>query len=200
MLEQVEYPPVLSKSDFVRRYQAGEFGNASPTWNDCDSFLAWGQREFGTGPSRGLYHLRNRTAGGATFYNLHWSECVARWLERPDRENWYVSAMAPTESTIIQGEVVQRCFVGDGSGAGLSLLYSRVRKPMRDALAEDSQTINGIAVNYVLEGAMDSNSYEWLQTLLLRYPGHVVEFSTYSTQWGTLYPLFNTVFWEVRLY
>lgn len=187
-----KYPPVLSKRDFVRRYGKGEFGNASPTWYDLDSFIGYAGIAFGNGPSFGSYHLRNRVAGGSTYYNLSWSATVARWSGQKDKRQWYVSEMAPTEETLIQGEVLE-------TERGLTLLYSTVAKPMREALAESSQSVSGILAVSLLRSFLCPNSYDWLMILLERYPFHVVEFSTYSTEWGTL-PNFNTVYWEVRQY
>lgn len=189
----MKYPPVLTKADFVRRYQLGEFGNRSPTWDNCDSFIQWGCRNFKPHERiPHLFHLRNRVAGGPTYYNLEWSATIAKWSELPDRKSWYVSMMAPTEQTLIQGEVQ----IGYG---GLDLYFSRVRLPMRDALRAESRSISGLAALLTLNHYLCPNSRDWLYVLLERYPGHVVEFSSYQSNWGTL-PNFNTVFWEVRLY
>lgn len=178
------YSPVLTKTDFVRRYAAGEFGNCSPTWQTVESFV--GLR------GKGLYHLRNREAGGQTFYNLGYYTCCQMWTDMPDWKRWYVSEMAPTERTTLQGEVQQ-------TERGLSLYYTQVPKPMRDALKEDAHQVWGIITVTLLRQHLNSVSYDWLQVLLDRYPGHVVEFSAFSQEWGTI-PGYNTTFWEVRLY
>lgn len=186
--------PVITKLDFVRRYALGEFGNAAPTWSTLEEYLEGGYP--------GLVHLRNRVAGGRTWYDLFgpnalrwaWNQTTERHGVAP--EQLYISAMAPTEKTILQGEVQQ----ASGGRCGLELYYSTVRKPMRDALRERAATADGILADSLLRGALCPNSYEWLQELIKRYPAHVVEFSAYSTCWGTLYPRFNTVFWEVRSY
>ena len=188
VIEQ-EYPPVLTKRDFVRRYNGGEFGNHSPTWDTLREFL-------NSNYQGGLIHLRNRIAGGETWYNvapndidLYWTEALYSGLTPNDL---YISAMAPTEKTLIQGEVLQ-------TEHGLNLFYSRIAKPMRDALKEDSHTVTGSVAQKFLEYFLCSNSYEWMQTLLERYPLHVIEFSTYDCYWGTV-PRHNTAFWEVRMY
>src|SRR4029079_14257562 len=54
--------PVLTKGDFVQRYKQGEFGNASPTWNTFDEYLAANYS--------GQLHIRNRVAGGPSWYNV----------------------------------------------------------------------------------------------------------------------------------
>jgi hypothetical protein len=190
-MSSTPYLPVKNKRDFVRRYQQGEFGNCAPTWNVLNDFLASGYR--------GLVHLRNRVAGGYTLYDVPADDVWHKSLEITQQglvapQNLYYSGMAPTDKTLIQGEVMER------EGCGLYLYYSKVAKPMRAALIEKSQEASGIIAVSLLRYYLCQNSYEWLQTLLERYPFHVIEFSTYSEQWGTLAPRFNTVFWEVRNY
>lgn len=189
-MTEVEYPPVLTKRDFVRRYKAGEFGNAAPTWDTIKEFLESG---YDLGP----IHIRNRITGADTWYNLEpgdvplvW-EAICRKGFKPD--DLYLSAMAPTEKTMFQGEALQ-------TPEGLKVTYTFCRKPMRDALKESCLYATGIRANTLLKDYLCANSYEWLQTLFDRYPEHVVEFSVYRRCWGTLYPRFNTVFWEVRKY
>lgn len=186
----MEFSPVLTKQDFVRRFLANEFGNRGPTWD------TW--REFADSePSDRLYHLRNRIAGGPTYYNLTWKEVWGLWITRPNVGNWYVAEMAPTDCTLIQGEV-QYPVPGTGK-CGLDLYYSTVAKPMRDSLKEGGRQVSGIVAVELLRYYLDPASLEWLYTLLERYPGHVVEFSTYSVNWGTI-PNRNTTVWEVRKY
>lgn len=192
----MEYLPVLSKRDFTRRYAAGEFGNASPTWHEFDHFEAYAKKAYPTSAdashSEQKYHLRNRIAGGTTYYNQSAYSAYYLWFNQPNWNDWYVSAMAPTEKTLFQGEVVYL-------ENGINLFYTTVAKPMRDALRERSHQVSGIIAVSLLRYYLCPNSYDWLQVLLDRYPAHVVEFSTYSTEWGTV-PGYNTVFWEVRNY
>ena len=182
-----QWPPVHTKRDFVRRFALDEFGNHSPTWNTLQEYLA-------ANYNGGLIHLRNRIAGSKTWYNvapndvdLYWQEALASGLTPKDL---YISAMAPTEKTLIQGEILQ-------THEGLNLYYTKVAKPMRDALQEQSDTAVGLRATLMLRHYLCPNSYEWLQVLLDRYTGHVIEFSTYSVNFGTL-PHYNTCFWEVR--
>lgn len=195
--DRLVYPPVLTKQNFTERYARGEFGNASPTWHTLRDFL-----DSEADPYRTYYHLRNRTAGGETHYNLDVFQVIDLWKSWPvdEQENWYCSAMCPTYKTIIQGEVIQGSYGFDRfGGAGLELLYSRVAKPMREALAEKSERASGIIAASLLRQHLCSNSWEWLNALLENYPGHVIEFTTLSTNWGTI-PGYNTLFWEVRSY
>ncbi len=179
--------PVLTKSDFVRRYQLGEFGNAGPTWNTF--------KEYRDSKYNGLVHFRNRVAGGQTWYNVSrlqapytYSELQSQGLEN----QIYFSAMAPTEKTLIQGEVKR-------TELGLYLKYSKLPLTMREALIKEEQTALRLTANLILKTYLCNNSYEWLNHLLDSYSNHVIEFSTYSCNWGTV-PRFNTVWWECRLY
>lgn len=188
----LEYPPVLTKRDFVCRYKNGEFGNASPTWNNLAEWATSSGWWYGS-----HFHIRNRVAGGPTYYNVFcgglkfaWNELLRKGMKETDL---YISAMAPSEKTILQGEVTQ------SAENSIELFYTTVAKPMREALAEKSERAVGITAVNLLKCNLCPNSYEWLQILLERYPNHVVEFSTYSCCWGTL-PNFNTVTWEVRAY
>lgn len=180
--------PINTKKQFVEYYKKGLFGNASLTWNNYD--------EFREARYSGKVHFRNRVKGGDTYYNVGRLEAVgvANRLRRAGRLNdFYISAMAPHDCNLIQGEVQQ-------TPVGLGLFYSRaVDLPMRDALKKDGRQVYGIEAVTLLRQFLCPKSYDWLQELLDKYPGHVVEFSTFSIKWGTL-PGFNTVFWEVRNY
>lgn len=194
-------PPVLNKQDFATRYARGEFGNASPTWDDPEVFLNKGWLWAFSQPLRNpMFHLRNRVAAGETHYNLSMVTAYEWWRQMPKPQDWYCSAMCPTEKTLLQGEVIQGNYGFDRiGGEGLDLFYTTVAKPMREALAERPERLSGIGASCLLRSYLCPNSWEWLNELLSLYPGHVVEFTTLSTCWGTL-PGFNTLFWEVRSY
>lgn len=178
--------PVLTKADFVRRYQAGEFGNHSPSWDTPHEMAV------AVDPHT-LVHLRNRVAGGSTYYNITAADAWDLWTEMgPKIGQWYCSAMAPTRSTILQGEVMEGPW-------GLNLTWTHIRKPMRDALAVYQEYDTGLTAKHLLQRSMNDLSWEWLQYLLESYPDHVIEFSVYDHCWGTV-PGHNTVFWECRRY
>lgn len=186
------YPPVQTKKDFTRRYRLGEFGNHSPTWETLKEFLDDYRCVLLSCQLNGLVHLRNRVAGGDTYYNLRPSNAISIWRSVDRPQDWYLSEMAPTDQTLFQGEVMRGIW-------GLELTYTTVAKPMREALQEKTNCVRGIIASSFLRYYLDDNSYDWLEVLLDRYPDHVIEFSTYSICWGTL-PHYNTVFWEVRKY
>lgn len=175
--------PVLTKRDFVRRYKLGEFGNAAPTWDSIGEWLDSGYS--------GRVHIRSREAGDRTFYNVlgpvHAQDCADQL------EDYYVSAMAPHGKGLIQGEV-QR------SNNGLELYWTSAHLPMREAFAKYGGVADtGLTAKLLLQKVMDPMSYEWLEYLLEAYPDHVVEFSSFGVNWGTI-PNRNTVIWEVRKY
>lgn len=180
--------PIDTKAKFVKHYREGRFGNASLTW---DSY-----RDYIKSKYNGLVHFRNRMKGGDTFYNkgpLSARRLARLLMDMGTIDNYYISAMAPHRLNLIQGEVQE-------TPRGLGLFYSQAYGlPMRDALTEDGRQVYGLEAVGLLKANLCARSYDWLQVLLDEYEGHVVEFSTFSRQWGTL-PGFNTVFWEVRLY
>lgn len=187
--ERIIVKPVLSKRDFVARYALGEFGNSSPTWNTFDAL------KQNCHSKDGLYHIRNRIAGAVTWYDVPYAELEQAWNQAValyGRGNLYISEMCPTEKTTFQGEVRQ-------SENHYDLTYTTIALPMRQALAVCTNYADGIMASLLLQHFMCPKSHDWLQILLDRYPGHVVEFTCFSIQWGTL-PGFNTVIWEVRGY
>ena len=190
--QSCDVKPVLTKADFVRRYKQGEFGNHAPTW---DNILEWTKDRRWCRKKGQLYHIRNRLIGEKTWYNVPDHLVSDTWLTAAieyGQQNIYISAMAPTHLTLLQGEV-QR------SIRFLDLLYTRIRKPMREALDAESYSVSGVSAVLLLKSYMDANSYEWLEHLLDVYEEHIVEFSCYEKQWGTVLG-YNVVFWEVRKY
>ena len=188
---ETRYLPVLTKKDFVRRYNCGEFGNASKTWQTYRDWSNDDDRRKGLYGN--LYHWRNRSGGQKSFYNLPDVDVAHKFLYEleEDDSGWYISAMAPHTCNLLQGEVQL-------SPTRYDLVYSTAQDiPMRDALASASRYATGLKAESLLRTCLNPVSYDWLQILLERYPEHVVEFSAFSKCWGTL-PGYNTVFWEVR--
>ncbi len=183
--QEKKFPPVLTKKDFVRRFMANEFGNRGPNLATLVEFLASNYQ--------GLTHIRNKQAGGPTWYDIESQHVSSMWIKHGCRpETHYLAGMAPTAQTLFQGEVQLQ-------PGGLVLYYSTEALTMRAALASSGKTATGIIAVLLLKAYLCPASYDWLTVLLDRYPDHVIEFSTYSCQWGTI-PGFNTIFWEVRKY
>jgi len=189
-----DYAPVLYKADFVGRYAKGEFGNHVPTWNNPNEYLDTISDGF-THLLKHPLHIRNRIAGGPTWYNVKPVYLPIMWdvaCTYCGHDNLYLSLMAPEDKKVFQGEVMRGYW-------GLDLYYNRQPLPMREGFEVERLSASGIIALSLLQWYLCPNSYEWLQTLLDRYPNHVVEFSTYSINFGTL-PNFNTIVWEVRSY
>jgi len=178
--------PIDSKKKFTGLYHQGVFGNASPTWGTYDEFIS---SSYG-----GLVHVRNKVAGGQTFYNLLRFEDISKACRSLGKEGYYISAMAPhTGHGTVQGEVCR-------SERHLDLTLTTGKLPMHEALLTDYTAIlHGLHAESALQRWMDVNSYEWVQYLFDAYPDHVIEFSCFDRYWGTV-PRRNTVIWEVRSY
>ena len=179
--------PVLTKRDFVRRYQQGEFGNRSPTWEATE----WYNRAYLMNKD-GRFHLRSKVVGGPTFYDLSWVNTFCEIADiMSEARNFYVSEMAPhKEHGTIQGEVCR-------SIRHYDLTWTVGALPMREALSKWFKTSCGLDALRIMKCFMDQVSYEWVQYLLDAYEDHIVEFSCFSRPWGTI-PGRNTVIWEVR--
>lgn len=183
------YKPVLHKRDFVRRFIAGEFGNKTRNWSRLKDWYA----DAGTFRQDSLFHIRSRTPGQLTYYNTTEANVPTQWHNVDgDYGGWYIAEMAPHHAGTLQGE-----FVVEPLFQVPYLLYTFEKLPMRDALRASRYEATGIMAVSLLKANMCANSYDWMQTLLERYPGHVIEFSCFNRPLGTL-PGFNTLFWEVR--
>lgn len=180
--------PVNNKRDFVRRYRAGEFGNKMPTWNNLKEALPHINPDL-------LYHLRNKVAGGRTFYNV--SGLVLEEVATSLKGDFYVTEMCNHWYNVIQGEVLE---LPPELGSKLYVVYSRaVGVPMRTALELEQIKEYGLNAMHLLQRTLNFKSYEWLRYLLDAYPNHVVEITVLNRHCGEI-PGHNTLFWEVRNY
>ena len=180
------YPPILNKRQFVREYSRGTFGNRAPTWNNL--------AEFQVSRFMGLVHIRNRVAGGPTWYNIPYKEVAKEWYKLIKSgikaDSLYISGMAPHHLGTLQGEVMR-------STDYLTLRYNTQKLPMREGFSIEDKQVTGTTAVAMLRYYMNDLSWEWLNVLFERYPEHVIEFSCFDTCWGSL-PRYNTLYWEVR--
>lgn len=115
-------------------------------------------------------------------------QALAWVLEGADLDLMVFSETLPDRETL-QGEF-----------DGLHLHFSRARGlKMRDALRDHGEHADGPGARLLLKAALDPASYEDLMSLVEDWPGHVVEFSAYGCDIGTI-PGRNTIIWEVRAY
>lgn len=192
-MSELRPKPVLTKTDFARRYIQGEFGNASPSWKTVSEFLG-SLASIDPFPLGRLYSLRASKASAKTQYNLRPSELVEQWsaLEAGGETGWYASQMAPTQDTVFNAELYI-C-----PEKGLRLFYATGPYTMKEGLKLNGRELTGVAAKMFLQTKMPHRDYEWLMYLLEEgYPDHIVEFTTYSRSFGTV-PGFKTVYWEVR--
>jgi hypothetical protein len=180
-------PTPHNKTDFYRRYLAGEFGNRPRTWG------TW--PELRDSDYKGLVTIRDMQPGGPCHYYISSEDLRAGVI--PDGVNLgrvRFNESMPDMLLTIQGNVWR-------DETGLRLDYSRlpdighrqaVRQPwMRHAA--------GLMALSLLHQFLTPSSLSDLYELWENYPDAVIEFSTYSVPVGT-HPHRNTVFWECRAY
>lgn len=188
MLDTASMPtPVLRKTDFYRRWRAMEFGNRGHSWDTLDEVMA--------SNLPGPFAIRYKVPGSRFMrYHIHKSELrsvAEQFIQDGANPSLFeFSPMQPDGKLVLQGEV-------QGDHYGLSLFFSRAKKPMRVALAESGKQVHGLQAKMILQGACDSSSLDDLLQLVERFPDHVIEFSVYSCHVGVI-PKRNTVIWEVR--
>jgi hypothetical protein len=176
--------PVLTKADYYRRWIAGEFGNRPQVWN---SFTDLDQSGY-----KGFVNIRHRQPGSPYFGYALTRTTALDWIKAtgvPVAEFSFNETM-PDDRLLIQGELME-------DHRGLCLAYSREPTTMRNAMRNPKQ-VYGLTARQLLKYYCDPYSYDWLLELLTEFPGHVVEWSTYSVLFGTERK--NTAIWEVRKY
>jgi len=193
----VDVHPVLTKKQNFRLWQGGEFGNKLLAWRTVSDWRASGFA--GSVVLRVLLPV----GGGPTLYNVRPNEVdgvVREWTRSGvPLEDIMVNEAAPDRDVVLQGEYLNDVYgAGDDVSWGY-FLHSRVVRHMRDALAERSGVVCGLAADVMLRQAMTPSSHEDWLLLLDRYPGHVLEVSIYGRCLGDT-PWRNTLVWEVRRY
>lgn len=173
---------ILTKRDFYRRLRAGEFKvNDNHRWYDLNEWVrdcshldrTWGLQSIAKPGSRCDYHVPT-------------AEVCERIIHWP-HPGYVISPMLPDAWITVQGEYL------DGY-----LHYSRAPLPMRRALKEHPEHAEGTKTKIILEHLLPPEDVDDMMSLRARYPGHVIEFSSYGVPVGTLSR--RTVFWEVRAY
>lgn len=180
---------VPTKTDMYELYQKGCFGNKLRTWS---------LEEYLNNDFTGTVVLRyaGTGGGGKAAYHLSRNEVpnvVAEWeSEGLSRSRIKVNESAPDSLLTVQGEVMR-------SEEGLSLRYSRMKAPMRKALAEQPEHARGLSAVLLLRHTLNPSSFEDIMELLDLYDGAVVEFSAFSVNLGDCRGR-NALVWEVRHY
>lgn len=175
-------PTIDNKAQMYAAMKAGKFGNTNTHWYALEDYLRSGYP--------GLVGLRGGTKGWPTRYNLTREEVIALWPDAPPGSN--ISPMLPDQKILLQGEVKD-------TEMGLALHCSTVKAPMKTALSTEFLNLYGFNAHMALKRHLWPSDLADLYILLNQYPGHVVEFSSYSVPVGCI-PHRNTVIWEVRNY
>lgn len=175
---------IETKGEMYRLLESGRFGNYPLSWRSV--------RDVQVSGFAGLVSVRSRQiANPVRLYGIPVSQLTATISRLPDDQknaDLTFSEFVPHETHgTIQGE-----------WDGFSLTHSFYRAPMRIALERQLLHAEGPAARWILKRHLDATDYEWLDDLLVDFPGHVVEFSGFACRVGTLRR--RTIFWEVRAY
>jgi len=175
---------VRTKSDFLRRWQKGEFGNRLRVWENINEIDC---------PLVGIrYKIQESKFMVYGVARSDVAERVSAMVSQgASRELFYFGEAAPDEDLILQGELQQ-------SVGHYDLCYSTVKDRMRVAM-KHQQYCSGLQVVHTLRNHCTEGSYHDLMQLLEDYPDHIVEFSVYRYCLGDT-PGRNTLIWEVRKY
>jgi hypothetical protein len=189
--------PVLDKVQNYVLWQGGAYGNRLRAWRMVAAWRAAG--------APGPVTLRTLGAGGGPCaYDVPAdavADVVAEWilLRGVALAEIMVNESAPDATVVIQGEYLNDLVTVDGQLYDGALLYSMKKLKMRDALRADGAPVYGWQGRLLLRGAMTPSSWADFETLLERYPGHVLEVSVYSSCLGDVSGR-NALVWEVRRY
>lgn len=181
---------ILNKTAMYDLLDSGSLGNTLPMWRTVEEV-----RESGyTGPV-GL-RIRRGSGGGRHEYNIPFAclaERIDAWVrDGIARDSIIIQQMAPhTEHGLINGEVIR-------TPLGLELFYSRVRLPMKEALAVEHERVVGIRALTILRYFLDGSSLDDLMELMDLWPTSAIEFSAFDIPLGIRHR--NTIIWEVRDY
>jgi hypothetical protein len=189
---------VRRKSQSVRLWSSGAYGNKLRCWHSRDELVASG---YG-----GLVVIRVQEGGGGQhcIYDVP-PERVAAEVEVLLGRGVQSSAIMFNEALTVdrltlQGEYWNGPYLGpDGYPTSGFLVYSRSQLHMRRALAADPQATSGIRADLILARYMSPGSLEDWQVLLAEYPEHVFEVSVFDHYLGDV-PRRNALVWEVRRY
>lgn len=185
-----------SKTEYYRRWFAGEFGNRPQVWATVEELLdsGWNGRVTLRSTEVGAYLPRYQIPVS----NVPVEEVpqTVKELSRLGVETCKITVneTMPDERLLIQGEL---CRSEDGQ---LAFFFSQHPGRCNEALRIDGRSLFGLSARMALEIVRqeDPSSFEDLQLLLELYPEAVIEFSTWSVKVGILCR--NTVIWEVRAY
>lgn len=179
---------INTKKQFYTFYSNNTLINKIPTWYSFE--------ELKNSSYRGKVGIRLNYINKKTAFNIPF-EKIPSVLDEFEKEGIsrdqvnFVMAQ-PDHKIILLGETKI-------TEKGLYLMYSTVKKPMKNALKEETKHAFGLEAKLLLKNSLWPQSYSELMTLFELFPDSVIEFTAYSQYFGLL-PNRNTIFWEVRNY
>lgn len=172
-----------TKGEMYRALYAGRFGNYPRAWQSLKEVLESGYS--------GHVSIRSKqTSNPVKLYHVPADELAGKVHSLPPahRDAGLVFSESPDDSKrTIQGEY-----------DGFNLTYSFYQAPMRLAFEKQMLHAEGPSARWLLKRYLESADLEWLDDLLLDFPGHVVEFSAFSCRVGM--DRRWMIVWEVRAY
>jgi hypothetical protein len=180
---------ILTKNDFYSFYYKNPLINKLPMWENYSALLKDNYRgKVGMRYSKGI---GRKTRFNVSFYK------IPKIIKKFEKEGFcgddisFVMAQ-PDEKIILLGELKL-------TEKGIYLMYSQIKKPMKEALNEKTEHVFGLRAKFLLEKYLFPQSYSDIETLLELFPESIIEFTAYSIPFGIL-PNRNTIIWEIRNY
>jgi len=174
-------------------YEQGAFGNRPISWPTLDAF----EKEARKLKPDMHFSLRYKESSSPYFRADMTADQLKAWVKRclargADRALMHVTESPPHHRIFLQGEVCE-------SYDHLWLSYSTIPGlTCREAMLSDHNHARGVLAHTILKDSLDPPSWDNLWKLLSRWPDHAIEFSVFNLSLGVL--MWNTIFWEVRLY
>ena len=176
-----------SKKEFLEASLSLRLGNRVRTWNSLNDLIIESNKPS-TVTIRHKIPNSNKCTYQVPINNL--GQELDYW--KNNSTEFFFNENPRDDRITLQGEVWRGV-------DGLYLNYSYIKKPMRQALSEQSLHAERSKAKALLEYFMDANSLDDIYALLDLYSEAVIEFTTYDYELGVL-PHRNTLIWEVRNY
>jgi len=183
----------INKTEFYRRYLAGEFGNQPRTWGTWE--------ELRDSDYKGRVTIRDMTPGGPCHYYIETEDLRAGIIPAGvNLSRVRFNESMPDSLLSLQGNVWY-------DETGLRLDYSMLpdighRQAVRQPWIREAKGRHALSLlqQHLTPSSMSDLEELWkLYPGVVTKPGPIIEFSAYRVPVGKL-PHRNTVFWECRDY
>lgn len=187
---------IKSKAENIEAFRNGLFGNTLEVWDTPEDF-------YKSDELTATIRCKDaRGGGGFCVYCVPkkdiFVECLALVANGAKMSDmWFHANPNPTGQTL-QFEYIHR----DDSGwiTKPQMIYTKVNKPMRVAMQEESYNVSGhILCHEIIKAHMTDASYMAFLECLDNFPAHVFEVSCFGEQVG-IRKGHNALIWEVRKY